>query len=248
MTARVAKALLNPAAVFRSPEQVEHDPTLSREDKLAILESWEEDARELAVAEEENMGGGEPSRLAEVAAARARVEDGSASPPAMPRVRHFVRPLRETIHADHEIDEAALRLSLQEHPILPVADGDEIVGVLGQADLARIRATSGSARLTARDAMTAELSFCYLDDAVKVAHALMDRHRCDHLLVVDSEQTLVGLLGRDDLPPVGEAEAQSLQDHSEVLESREENTQGIASTGGLEVYAQRPIIKRTPTS
>ena len=247
--ARLKTALLNPAAVFRSPDQVEHDPTLSREDKLAILESWEEDARGLAVAEEENMAGGEPSRVDEVVAARARVEGGPASPSRVPNVRDFVRPLRETVHADHAIDEAVLRLSLQEHPILPVADGDEIVGVLGQAELAGARAASDSARLAARDVMTAELAFCYLDDAVKVAHALMDRHSCDHLLVVDPERTLVGILARDDLPPVSEAEAQSVRDQSDLLDSREENTQGIASTaqpGGLDVYAQRPTIKRTP--
>jgi len=55
---------------------VEHDPDLSLEDKLAILESWEDGERELLVAEEENMGGGERSRLAEVVAARVRIERG----------------------------------------------------------------------------------------------------------------------------------------------------------------------------
>jgi CBS domain-containing protein len=55
---------------------------------------------------------------------------------ASPRVRQFARPMRETVHADQEIDEAALRLSLQERPLLPVTDGDEIVGVLTQRGLA----------------------------------------------------------------------------------------------------------------
>ncbi len=112
--ARLKAALLDPAAVFRSPDQIEHDPTLSREDKLAILESWEADARELAVAEEENMAGGEPSRLDEVVAARVRVEGaqsqatGSTTTEAPPqKVGHFIRPARDTIHADHDIDEAA---------------------------------------------------------------------------------------------------------------------------------------------
>jgi CBS domain-containing protein len=242
--ARLEKALLNPAAVFRAPDQVEHDPELSREDKLAILASWEEDARELEVAEEENMAGGEPSRLAEVLAARARVEGGSAATPRAPKVRDFVRPARETIHADHEIDEAALRLSLQEHPILPVNDGDEIVGVLGPADLARVLGTEAPPRLSAREVMTAELTFCYLDDPVAVAHALLDRHGADHLLVIDAEGTLAGILGRADLP-ASKAGTPSVGDQ-DLLSSREENAQGIATTGGLDVYDERPTIRRTP--
>src|SRR5919106_4790333 len=132
--ARLRAALLDPAAVFRSPEEVERDALLSREDKLAILKSWEEDAHELAVAEDENMSGGEPSRLEEVVAARVRLTGaagqsaearkwaGAGADPARQRVRRFARPVREIVHADHEIDEAALRLSLQDHPVVPVSD------------------------------------------------------------------------------------------------------------------------------
>jgi CBS domain-containing protein len=255
--ARLKAAILDPAAVFRSPDQVERDPTLNREDKLAILESWEKDARELSVAEEENMAGGEPNRLDEVVAARVRLEGSQSQAPrsadsdAQPqKVQHFIRPVRETIHADHDIDEAALALSLQERPILPVSDGDEIVGVIARADLARAREASGPTRLTARDIMTAELALCYLDDSVKIALALMERHGCDHLLVVDSDRALAGILDRDDLPPVSAADAQAVLDQPDALDSREENTQGIASTaqpGGLKVYAQRPTIKEEPT-
>ena len=72
---RLAKALADPGAIFRSPAEVEHDRNLSWEDKLAILESWEDSERELLVAEEENMAGGEQSRLAEVVAARVRIEE-----------------------------------------------------------------------------------------------------------------------------------------------------------------------------
>jgi len=254
--ARLEAAILDPASVFRSPDQVEHDPTLGRDDKLAILRSWEEDARELAVAEEENMAGGEPSRLDEVVAARGRVErsiesaaqgqDASLLP-----IRHFARPVRETIHADHEIDEALVRLSLQQCPVLPVIDGDEIVGIIGEADLVRARAEGGPARLTARHLMTTEVPFCYLDDALKVAHELMDRRGCDHLLVVDGERALAGVLGREALPSGSKAEPHAMQDRPDVVESRNEKAQGIGTKtqpGGLEVYAERPIIKKVPRS
>jgi CBS domain-containing protein len=257
--ARLRAALLDPAAVFGSPEEVEHDALLSREEKLAILESWEEDAHELAVAEDENMAGGEPSRLEEVVAARVRLtaaeqaaaahkRAGADADPARQRVRRFARPVREMVHADHEIDEAALRLSLQEHPVLPVGDGDQIVGVIARTELAEAAEAkaSGTARLTARVMMTTELAFCYLDDDVTTAHALMDKHGCRHLMVVDRDRFLVGTLQRDDLPAVSARKRRSLQKRPEVTEPREEHAQGVASTiqpGGLDVYAERPKLK-----
>jgi CBS domain-containing protein len=258
-SARVRAAILDPAAVFGSPEEVERDATLSQEEKLALLESWEEDAHELAVAEDESMGGGEPSRLEEVVAARARLtgaakstsaaqRKGAASPdPARMRVRRLARPVREIIHADQEMDEAALRLSLQEHPVLPVADADQIVGVLARSELARAAEEQNrDVRITARVMMTTDLAFCYLDDDVTTARALMDRHGCNHLMVVDRDQVLVGTLERDDLPAASARGTQSLQARPEVVEPRELATQGVANTiqpGGLEVYAERSRIK-----
>jgi CBS domain-containing protein len=259
-TARLRAALLDPAAVFGSPEEVEHDARLNQEDKLAILKSWEEDARELVVAEDENMTGGEPSRLAKVVAARVRLtgaveqsakaqeRTGAGADPARQRVRRFARPVREVVHPDHEIDEAALRLSLQEHQVLPVSDGDQIVGVITRTELAKAAKAkaSGTARITARVVMTTNLAFCYLDDDVSTAQALMDKHGCHHLMVVDRERVLIGTLKRDDLPSVSKLARRSLQACPEVTVPREVHAQGVASTiqpGGLDVYAERPKLK-----
>jgi hypothetical protein len=51
----IDKALLDPSAVFQSPEDVLGQAELSREQKIDILRRWEYDARELAVADEEGM-------------------------------------------------------------------------------------------------------------------------------------------------------------------------------------------------
>ena len=258
--ARLRAALLDPGAVFGSPEEVERDARLSQDDKLAILKSWEEDARELAVAEDENMAGGEPSRLEEVVAARVRLtgaveqsaraqnRTGAGADPARQRVRRFARPVREVVHADHEIDEAALRLPLQEHQVVPVSDGDQIVGVIARTELAKAAKAkaSGSARVTARVVMTTHLAFCYLDDDVTTAQALMDKHGCHHLMVVDRDRVLIGTLKRDDLPSVSKRARRSLQARPEVTVPREAHAHGVATTiqpGGLDVYAERPKLK-----
>jgi CBS-domain-containing membrane protein len=158
-------------------------------------------------------------------------------------VRRFARPAPEIIHADHEMDEAALQLSLQEHPVLPVADGDEIVGVLGRSELARAaEQQSGDAPITARVMMSTDIAFCYLDDDVATARALMEKHGCDHLMVVDRDGVLVGVVERDDLP----AASSPPRERPEAVTPHEEHAQGVASTiqpGGLDVYDERPTIR-----
>ena len=51
----IDKALLDPTSVYRKPMDVVKDDTLTREEKIKVLHRWEYDARELQVAEEENM-------------------------------------------------------------------------------------------------------------------------------------------------------------------------------------------------
>lgn len=70
--------LRDPAGVFRSPRDVLEHPDLTQEERLAILQQWERDARGLSVAEEEGMGGGEESLLSRVRRAIAQLGDGSA--------------------------------------------------------------------------------------------------------------------------------------------------------------------------
>lgn len=60
------QALLDPTSVFSQPADVLNDKALDREQKIRILKRWEYDARELQVAEEENMAGDAPSMLGEV--------------------------------------------------------------------------------------------------------------------------------------------------------------------------------------
>ena len=60
------RALLNPAEVFKLPKDVVKSDDLTTEQKLEVLKRWETDALLLSVATEENMGGGEPSRIEEV--------------------------------------------------------------------------------------------------------------------------------------------------------------------------------------
>ena len=56
-------ALLDPASVFASPEEVVGRTDLTKDQKVEILRRWEYDASEIAVAEEEGMADGKPLLL-----------------------------------------------------------------------------------------------------------------------------------------------------------------------------------------
>jgi hypothetical protein len=66
--------LTSPSSYYSSPMQVADASDLSDSQKKMALDKWEEDARRLAVATEEGMSGGEPSRLAEVQEAKAKLK------------------------------------------------------------------------------------------------------------------------------------------------------------------------------
>jgi len=59
----IEKALLNPAMVFKNPQEVVESNDLSREQKIEILRRWEYDLRELQVADEESMTAPKPEAV-----------------------------------------------------------------------------------------------------------------------------------------------------------------------------------------
>ncbi|MEQ9245636.1 MAG: hypothetical protein RLO21_06575 [Nitratireductor sp.] len=82
---------------YKAPADVLADPSLSDAQKRRILESWERDARELAVAEDENMGGGEPNDLDRVLQALAELPAPEERPRG-PATMHG----RQPTHTDSE--------------------------------------------------------------------------------------------------------------------------------------------------
>ncbi|MBI4228195.1 MAG: hypothetical protein HY693_00590 [Deltaproteobacteria bacterium] len=73
----IDKALLDPASVFKTPEEVLTSDELSRKQKIEILRRWEYDARELQVAEEENMIGTNTDMLSDIMRALLRLDEES---------------------------------------------------------------------------------------------------------------------------------------------------------------------------
>jgi len=65
----VHRAIVSPAAIFKSPMEVVEADGVGLVEKLAILKAWEADERALLRAEDEGMSGGEHAHLHKVLAA-----------------------------------------------------------------------------------------------------------------------------------------------------------------------------------
>lgn len=66
MQTHIDELVANPPRYFDHPSEVLGEPTLTKDEKRRILESWKLDAQRLAESTAENMTGGEESDLRDV--------------------------------------------------------------------------------------------------------------------------------------------------------------------------------------
>jgi hypothetical protein len=85
---RLERALVDPSAVYPSPESVLDDETLSRNKKEKILRQWEFDMAELAVATEEGMPHDEEDLTRRIRLALKKVEPHREERPTGPGKHH----------------------------------------------------------------------------------------------------------------------------------------------------------------
>ena len=71
----VHRAIVSPAAIFKSPMEVVEASGIELVQKIAILKAWEADERALLRAEDEGMSGGEHAHLHRVLAAIERLKN-----------------------------------------------------------------------------------------------------------------------------------------------------------------------------
>jgi hypothetical protein len=82
------QALWDPGSVFSSPEAVTDCPDLTLEEKVRVLLSWEYDATELAVADEEGMQGAENGLVRRVLLALTKLTGGKEVERVAPTKQH----------------------------------------------------------------------------------------------------------------------------------------------------------------
>ena len=116
--------------------------------------------------------------------------------------------LREVMSTDVEVvgpeatlAEAAEAMRQLNVGILPVCDGDTLLGVLTDRDIT-IRGVAAGAdpnRMTVQQAMTQDLVYCFDDQDVRAAATLMEDKQLRRLLILDRDKKLAGIVSLGDL-------------------------------------------------
>jgi CBS domain-containing protein len=154
------------------------------------------------------------------AALRADASDRTSSPaasgagdsgskegrPMAQRVRDVMTTGVETVAPGDTIRVAAEKMDALDVGSLPVCDGERLVGVVTDRDLA-VRAVAAGRdpnRTAVIEAMTPELVYAREEQRIEDAVDLMRRHEIRRLPVVDQGQRLVGIVALADLATRGE--------------------------------------------
>jgi CBS domain-containing protein len=107
----------------------------------------------------------------------------------------------EVIRPDATLQQAAERMTALDVGSMPVGAGDRLVGVLSDRDIT-VRATAaGRDPRTAqvRDAMSADILYCFEDQGIDEATVLMEERQLSSLLVLNRDERLVGIVSLSDL-------------------------------------------------
>ena len=107
----------------------------------------------------------------------------------------------EVIHPDSILQEAAEKMRLLNVGMIPVCDGERLVGMLTDRDIT-VRATAEGrdpAKTKVREAMTPQVIYCFEDQTVKEAAKLMEEKQIRRLPILSRDKRLIGIISLGDL-------------------------------------------------
>lgn len=121
-------------------------------------------------------------------------------------VKNIMTENVEVIAPDVPLEEAARRMRALDVGALPVCDGERLVGVLTDRDLAiRAVAEGQDPRVTlVGEAMTPEVAYCFEDQNTEEAERIMEKNQIRRLPVLDRDKRLVGIISLGDLAMKGD--------------------------------------------
>jgi CBS domain-containing protein len=142
----------------------------------------------------------------------------------------------EIAHLHESLDTALDRMIVRRVSVLPVVDGDELVGLITAAAIRR-HAAIADAKVS--DVATLGAFHCYEHDSAADAATTMKELDVQWLAVLEADHGLVGMVAESDLDPasVKEPLAHPIEQTPGADEPKEEHP-------GLHVYAERPQLKR----
>src|SRR5688572_12835389 len=102
----------------------------------------------------------------------------------------------EVTHPDAPLQWAAERMKTFNFGVMPVCDGDRLVGMLTDRDITVRAIAAGRDPKTTkvRDAMTPEVLYCFEDQDIKEGAGLMEERQIRRLPILDRSERLVGIV------------------------------------------------------
>ena len=119
----------------------------------------------------------------------------------------------EKISAAATLEQAAKEMKAHNVGLLPVIDGDAVVGIVTDRDIV-LRAVSARLRpemTRVREVMTPGAISCYEDQNIAEASFVMERNLVHRLVVLDRNKKLVGIVSLSDL--AAKAKSERLSGH-----------------------------------
>ena len=107
----------------------------------------------------------------------------------------------EVVRPDATLQEAAGRMKALDVGVVPVCDGEHLMGMLTDRDIT-VRATAAGRdpRTTrVRDVMTPDVVYCFEDQDVTEGQRLMQERQIRRLLILNRDKRLAGVVSLGDL-------------------------------------------------
>lgn len=107
----------------------------------------------------------------------------------------------EGVHENVSLQEAAQKMRDLNVGLVPIYDGDRLVGMLSDRDIT-VRATAkgwSPAQTSVREAMTKNVVYCFDDQPAEEAATVMADHQIRRLIVLNHDKRLVGMVSLGDL-------------------------------------------------
>lgn len=116
-------------------------------------------------------------------------------------VREIMTDRVRTITSISSLRDAAKQMDDLNIGVLPVVDGDHMVGIITDRDIVIRSVSEGQdpCLTLVKDAMTSPAIFCFEDQTIEEAAQIMEQFLVHRLPVLDRSLRLVGIMTTDDL-------------------------------------------------
>lgn len=117
------------------------------------------------------------------------------------QLKELMTPEVERVPKDASAQEVAQKMRSLDIGMIPVYDGDRLVGMVTDRDLALRVVAEGHdvAQTPAHTVMTPEVIYCYEDQNVEDAAEVMEQQQIRRLIVLNRNKRLVGIVSLGDL-------------------------------------------------